>query len=103
MYVGTLTADEMSFAGAINLTNYNYYLMNNYSKYGSKGLIFWSLSPGGFYEEGGYDSAFSLVYKGFLSNSVLYGSYYSRPAVSLKSGSVITEGDGTLEIPYIIG
>ena len=29
MYVGTLTADEMSFAGATGSTNYNYYLIFN--------------------------------------------------------------------------
>ena len=30
------------------------------------------------------------------------GNSYSRPAVTLKSGSVITEGDGTQERPYVI-
>jgi len=37
------------------------------------------------------------------SINVTVDAFYSRPAVSLKSGSVITEGVGTLEKPYIIG
>ena len=105
MYVATLTADEIVFAGATTSTNYNYYLMNNYSKYGSKELYFWSLSPEVFSGGDGYDRAFYLYGSGDLSGSNVHYDYgiYSRPAVSLKSGSVITEGVGTLESPYIIG
>ena len=104
MYVGTLTADEMSFAGAIVSSvssNYNYYLMNTYVK--DNLLNWWSLSPYYFDEEDGSDYAFSLGLNGYLNYSDVDYNLYSRPAVSLKSGSVITEGVGTLEKPYIIG
>lgn len=103
MYVGTLTADEMSFAGAAYSTsNYTYYLTNDYTKNNS--LSWWSLSPYQFNGELGYDGAFLLDDYGELSNNPMdFNWYYSRPAVSLKSGSVITSGEGTLEKPYIIG
>ena len=102
MYVGTLTADEMSFAGAFSSENYNYYLMNSYSK---NNLIWLSLSPDFFGVEDSYgdDFLFYLDDEGSLvSNSVSSRDAF-RPAVSLKSGSVITEGDGTLNNPYVIG
>ena len=107
MYVGTLTADEMSFAGAIVSSvssNYNYYLMNTYVK--DNLLNWWSLSPSHFAEVfgNGSDFAFKLINLGSLNNgSLVHSNGSSRPAVSLKSGSVITEGVGTLEKPYIIG
>jgi len=101
MYVATLTADEMSFAGASGSTNYNYYLMNSYAK--DNYLYWWSLSPYIFFGEFGDGYAFSLSDNGGLYDNYVVNDYYSRPAVSLKSGSVITGGEGTLEKPYIIG
>ena len=100
MYVGTLTADEMSFAGAYGTSNYAYYLMNDYAK--NNYLYWWSISPYYFDEENGYDLLFFLTYDGYLDADGDFGRS-SRPAVSLKSGSVITSGEGTLEKPYIIG
>ena len=101
MYVGTLTADEMSFAGATDSTNYNYYLMNTYAK--DNYLGWWSLSPDYFYDQMGYSYAFILYDDGSLYEEGVDSNLVVRPAVSLKSGSVITEGVGTLEKPYIIG
>ena len=102
MYVGTLTADEMSFAGAYGTSNYAYYLMNDYTKNNSL-YWWWGLSPRYFNGEGGYGGAFILSVGGDLVSDSVYVDFYSRPAVSLKSGSVITSGEGTLEKPYIIG
>ena len=111
MYVGTLTADEIVFAGALvgddeisnaGVKNDNYYLMNPYAK--DKHLCWWSFSPYYFVEENGFGNAFNLTEDGNLWRFDDYSpGYDSRPAVSLKSGSVITEGVGTLEKPYIIG
>ena len=101
MYVGTLTADEMSFAGAYSSKNYNYYLVNTYAK--NYYLYWWSLSPGLFNEGIGFGDAFYLHGDGYLSGGYVDFDVYSRPAVLLKSGSVITGGVGTLEKPYIIG
>ena len=102
MYVGTLTADEMSFAGATGSTNYTHYLMNSYTK--NNYLSWWGLSPYYNHAEFGNDYVFLLnIYSGSLnSNMVDYPDYRSRPAVSLKSNTQISSGNGTIENPYII-
>ena len=101
MYVGTITADEIVYAGGkVDTSNQNYYLINNYQK--TNGAhIFWSLSPhnsGGIMEE-----AFSVNNDGRLNPSYVNDNYAFRPAVSLASSAVISEGVGTLESPYVIG
>ena len=103
MYVGTITADEVSFAGGYSGENYNYYLMNNYfNDCGFDG--FWVLSPVYFYEEDEYDRAFLVDALGNLDYiNVSSVNYVARPAVSLKSGTLInTGGNGTLGSPYEI-
>ena len=103
MYVGTLTADEMSFAGATGSTNYTHYLMNNYAK--SKSLYWWGLSPSNYNAELGSDFAFNLYDGGVLFVNYVNGSnyrLYSRPAVTLLSNIRISSGDGTQQNPYIV-
>ena len=100
MYVGTLTADEMSFAGATGSTNYTHYLMNSYTK--SHNLYWWGLSPDRSYAEFGGDSAFRLRNDGSLIGSIVRSDGYSRPAVSLKSSTIIKTGNGTKSNPYTV-
>ena len=103
MYVGTLTADEMSFAGAADSTNYTHYLMNSYAN--SNSLWWWGLSPDVYNAGLGYDSAFRLSNYGSLSNyRVVSYDDHSRPAVSLKPNTQISSesGDGTKENPYVV-
>ena len=99
MYVGTLTADEISFAGATLSINYTHYLVNNYSK---RKLSWWSLSPNYFYFGRG-DIAFRAAFVGALDDNYMSEVNSARPAVSLASNAQITGGNGTLENPYIIG
>lgn len=98
MYVGTLTADEMSFAGATGSTNYTHYLMNSYTK--SHDLYWWGLSPGSYYAD--FGSAFPLGINGSLDHDLVDRSGYSRPAVSLKSSTIIKTGNGTKSNPYTV-
>ena len=100
MYVGTLTADEMSFAGAADPANYTHYLMNSYTK--SHNLWFWGLSPDRYYAGNGSDRAFRLNRDGSLINSYVGYLNYSRPAVSLKSSTIIKTGNGTKSNPYTV-
>ena len=100
MYVGTITADEMSFAGSADSTNYTYYLMNSYAK--SNYLYWWGLSPYGYYAGYGYDSAFLLSDYGLLSNAIVSITRYSRPTVTLLSSTIIKTGNGTKSNPYLI-
>ena len=102
MYVGTLTADEIVYAGGkVSTINPDYYLINDYQK--SNGLYFWSLSPNRF--NGSNDIAFFVFNDGRVNNDGYvndsYGSF--RPAVSLKSSVQITGGNGTKANAYTIG
>ncbi len=102
MYVGTLTADEIVYAGGkVYTNNPDYYLVNDYQQ--SNVLYFWSLSPNS--SSSGDDTAFSVDGRGGVNDNVSAngnaGSF--RPAVSLKSSVQITGGNGTKANAYTIG
>lgn len=100
MYVGTLTADEIVYAGGKVYTgNLDYYLINDYQK--SNNLIFWSLSPDSF--NGVDDNAFRVNGIGNLSGDLVSNSRSFRPAVTLLSSVQITGGNGTKANAYTIG
>ena len=100
MYVGTLTADEIVYAGGKAFTsNQDYYLINDYQK--TNNLYFWSLSP---YYFGYLDFAFGVDSGGYVDYSNVDSADDSfRPAVSLKSSVQITGGNGTKANAYTIG
>lgn len=108
MYVGTLTVDEIAYAGGGNFGNIYYYLMNDYVYFGNENgnyIYWWSLSPSYFGGDLGYDLAFLVHGYGDLSAfSVDDSSHDLRPSVSLKSSTrVVAGGEGTLAKPYVIG
>ena len=102
-YIGALTADEVVFAGGkAGSGNYNYYLLDN-----AGSNWWWTLSIGDF---DGRDRVFSFNGVGSVEElPVNYGDYANsdalslRPAVSLKSSTVITGGNGTIDSPYKVG
>ena len=100
MYVGTLTTDEMSFAGATGSPNSTHYLINNYAK--SNSLIWWGLSPYFFDAGSGYDFVILLKLNGLLYDDRVDSYFYSRPAVTLLSSTQITGGNGTISNPYTV-
>jgi len=101
MYVGSLTADEIIFAGIdINVTeNYNCYL-NSSTKENTPS--WWSLSPTSYNTRG--ESIGYVMFSGFLSGvgDIAESAFSSRPAVTLKSETLILDGVGTLDKPYVI-
>ena len=100
MYVGTLTADEIVYAGGkVDTNNPDYYLINDYQK--TNILFFWSLSPN--YFDSNYAYAFYVNDDGLLSSPNVNGNNSFRPAVSLKSSVQITGGNGTKANAYTIG
>ena len=87
MYVGTLTADEIAYAGSsANDGNYGYYLSS-----------FVSLSPA-YFANNGRDYFFNQL--SYLIN--VDGGGTLRPAISLKYGIQISGGNGTKENPYVV-
>ncbi len=102
MYVGTLTADEITFAGYVIASSdirypYDNYLINKYQS--SNYAYFWTLSPAedgqAFFVSTPYE--YSLYWE-FVSNSRSF-----RPSINLKSGIQISGGAGTMSNPYVIG
>ena len=100
MYVGTLTADEIVYAGGkVYAGNNNYYLLNDYQKTNS--LSFWSLSPYDF--TNGYDRVFSVDNIGRPNDYYdVHYDYSLRPSINLKSNVQINSGDGTKSNSYKI-
>ena len=102
MYVATLTADEMSFAGATRSTNYTLYLMNSYAQ--NNDLNWWGMSPEYYYADAGYDLSFLFSSGGyFLSDNVknkMVYNHLSRPSITLKTNIQISSGNGTKSNPY---
>ena len=91
--VGLLTSDEITLAGGKgSTTNSTYYLYTNQN--------YWAGSPDYF----GIDDAneFRVSSAGVLNNINVLFAYGVRPSVSLKPGTVLTGGDGTVSNPYVV-
>ena len=100
MYVATITVDEITYAGGkYNSTNYGYYLLNDYQRINTN--YWWSLSPRDWY--GSLSVSFVVLADGHLGGVAVTSYYGSRPAVSLKSSTSISGGDGTKNNPYTVG
>ena len=106
IFVGTLTADEIVYAGSTTrLTNSSNYLVNNYSKNNS--LSFWSLSPSSFVytsglEEGYFDAVYRLNYNGIVIGDIVSSTIKFRPAIVLDYKNKFEGGNGTKANAYKI-
>ena len=99
-YIGTLTADEITYAGGLSGVGYSnefYYLYDNAQS------NYWSLSRSHFRSSRG--NAFYVgTFRGYSNDtdSVDSTSFGARPAVTLATGVQIASGDGTIGNPYKI-
>ena len=95
-YIGTITADEVSYAGGqAGYSNKFYYLYDNAQS------SYWSLSLS---LKSSYDRAFYVDSYGELTTDP-YGvtkDLSVRPVVTLTSGVKLSSGDGTIGNPYKI-
>ena len=101
MFIGTLTADEVVYAGATvskAFPKHLHYLINK-----KQSLSWWTLTPSILYT-GTTHAAFSVQSGGSLAPDYAIGNvFYYRPAVILAKGVTIeTGGDGTINNPYVI-
>ena len=91
--VAMLTEDEMVLAGGVSgQTNGAFYL--------TTGNWYWSLSPSDFYNDGARE--FDLYTYGSVNSNDVYYAGGLRPAVSLKPGTPVISGEGTVSSPYLI-
>ena len=95
--VALLTFDETNLAGLINDTTHS---SETYSNYLLVGKLYWLLSPTLIGGENVY--AGSADKNDFNHNYVGYSDVGVRPALSLKHGVLINDGDGTVSNPYIL-
>ena len=102
--IALMTADEVSFAGGVYVTNAQTWYYKNSANGSSTGNSMWRLlSPAGWY---GNDAFMFYVggssYPGRLHGSSVYQTYGVRPALSLKSCVKYASGDGSANAPYTI-
>jgi hypothetical protein len=91
--VALLTVDEIAYAGAVYGTdNTTYYLYT--------GQAWWSLSPSSFRSSAAY--VWLVKSDGSINGLQVGKSNGVRPAISLKSGTTYSSGDGTAETPYVV-
>ena len=93
--VGLMTADEMAIAGEVRW-------QTNASVYLTTGAYWWSLSPDHFSDYYG-SHVWIINSSGYFLSSNVTNSFGVRPVVSLRPDSVVSEGDGSSDTPYIIG
>ena len=100
MYVATITADEIVYAGGKTYSNnYGYYLLNDYQRKNSN--YWWALSHSAWI--GNHDRSFYVDGNGHLTNDVIViATASARPSISLSSSTSISGGDGTQQNPYIV-
>ena len=85
--IGLLTVDEINLAGRGS----SYYLYNN--------TYYWSLAP--YY----FNNSFALGFRvrnGLIGNDFVYSAGGVRPAISLRLGTMLGEGDGSYGSPLKI-
>ena len=88
--VGMLTEDEMVLAGGVAGKGSYSYL--------SSGSYYWSLSP---YYSNSHAFEFYWGYS-YIHYSRVDTAYGLRPSVSLKPGTPVVRGSGTVSDPYVI-
>ena len=106
--IGLMTADEIAYAGGkgdTNLTSpYAWYYLNSANGSITGGTFSWLLSP--YRWSGDYARVFSVYGSGNPGTLVSYVVVWTprgvRPAISLKTCTIWTSGNGAPETPYTI-
>jgi len=90
--VGLITSDEAHMSGSRFATGDNW-LFNNRDQ--------WTLSPWCHYFNE-FANIHSITQQGSMSMSIIQDARSTRPVLSLRPDTLITSGNGTRELPYII-
>ena len=93
--IGLITIDELMLAGYrrdyINKLAYPY-----------TGVWYWTMSPGTFYATRAAANEFLLGSDGVAYSAWVTGSLGVRPVINLKSDTLISEGIGTQNNPFVV-
>ena len=106
--IGLMTADEIAYAGGKYRTDlpspYAWYYKNSANGSITGSTLWWSLSPS--YWEGSFSNVWRVYgssYPGYLNDYyIVRNSGGARPAISLKTCTLWTSGNGAPETPYEI-
>ena len=105
--IGLMTADEITYAGGYRYTSltspYAWYYLNSAGGSITGSTYWWLLSPR--YWSGRYANSWFVSdsdFPGRLNNDDVERSFGVRPAISLKTCTLWTSGNGTPETPYEI-
>ena len=91
--VGLLTYDEVVYAGGYyGQNNYTYYLYNN--------AYFWMMSPTGF--SGSYSYVWLVTTTGNIYPNGVTSGPRLRAVLNLTADTQISDGDGTINSPFIV-
>ena len=105
--VSLMTADEIAFAGGVSRTTMNtpYAWFSSNSAGSQVSTYWWSLSPDDLSEFWGPMASvwyWSSISDAYLFNGRVGLTYVVRPAISLKSCTLYSTGDGSATNPYTI-
>ena len=100
--VGLITSDEVIMAGGRGYVNETDTGINsNFYLYIGDDILFWTISPFDFYSDS-IAHMLSLKPKEALCSTYTINVGQARPVISLQAGTTYSNGDGTINSPYII-
>ena len=99
--VGLLTADEFTLSG-MGWTGYSSdaYLNINESVWTMTPCYYTTGTAGVLYARGTVSLDGHGI--GSLGGGAVYNNWVVRPSISLKPGTLVTDGDGTVDNPYVV-
>ena len=102
--IALMTAREVSFAGGLSYKNAPTWYYYNSAKGSSTGSeLWWLLSPASWVDGHAYVfNVFGSNGPGSLNSNIVHFEHGVRPAISLKSCTLYSTGNGTSETPYEI-
>ena len=93
--VGLLTYDEVVYAGGYyNQNNNNYYLNNSVNNH------WWTMSPAGFSGSASYVWRVNTL--GYINGNFVDYAGAVRPVLNLTADTQISDGDGSINSPFVV-
>ncbi|MBD9106110.1 hypothetical protein EGW03_06630, partial [bacterium] len=92
--IGLLSYDELIYSGGYyEKDNTNYYLYNS-------NIYWWTMSPAGFGT--GSSPIWTVPFKGTVDANSVHATLNLRPVLNLTADTQISDGDGTINSPFIV-